>query len=62
MEKNLSERKRKEKEIRNAIIFQSLRNNIIFLIDNPSDDIHISLMTKFLNASNIIKFMSYIDV
>ena len=56
MEKNLSERKRKEKEIRNAIIFQSLRNNIIFLIDNPSDDIHISLKNKFLNASNIIKF------
>ena len=56
MEKNISERKRKENEIRNAIIYQSLRNNIICLNDNLNNNIHFSLKTKFLNASNIIKF------
>ncbi len=56
MEKNISERKRKENEIRNAIIYQSLRNNIICLNDNLNNNIHFSLKTKFQNASNIIKF------
>ena len=56
MEKNLSERKRKEKEIRNAIIYQTLRKNVIFSNDNQNDNIYFSLKTKFFNASNIIKF------
>jgi hypothetical protein len=47
--------KQYKKNIKNAIIYQTLRNSIIFSNDNQNNQ-NFSFSTKLKNAANIIKF------